>query len=1016
MSNLPQPRDQAYACFLAEAPELLQTIEQDLLTLKEDRSLNKVYNLMRVTHTLKAMAASVDLQAIHRLAHDLEDVFNTLHNPSLVIDSALEALLFRCYECLRLLLTAEFTHTPLDHAAVSEQAAAIFAQLQSKLGPFATQGAPLPTSMELGVDITHSIFSTVVGEGLATLESALKQPMLRPVAMVLREQADVLLGLSEALDLKGFGAIAQTAIAALDAHPDQAITIAQITLADLRQGQASVMAGDRTRGGEPSTTLQQLAGIHYQSIDDHKPIVPADAAPIQRDQTGLPDMNPSSVSLSQPIRPQTIRVDVERLDRLTHLTGDLLTHQNRQDSAKEQLQDTLQNLRQKFQQHQQTLSKIWAQSKGDQSALPVTPTDASATDTNPELNDLLQSALEEIAHLDETTGQAALVHQQWSQTLKNQQQLVTTLQGDLTEARMASLEDVFSRLQQVLHRLTTTYNKPAKLILSGAQLLVDKAIAEKLYDPLLHLVRNAFDHGIESPITRRQRGKPETGQIHLLAYQQGKQILIEVKDDGKGLAFEQIRERALQKGLLSPTEARRWTDSQLLDLLFEPGFSTAAKVNELSGRGIGLDVVRSQLKALQGSITVRSAPHQGTTFILQIPLTLSAPQVNAAALTIDPLPASPHLMGPDIPSGEILVTPSLEEIWGGGESPDAPEIDVPLPESSPIDTAPANSTILPEICLTTAQLFIWLADARVYVIPYRCIEEHLTPKADQIIQSQNQRFLQWRDHLLRVYSLSAWQSGAPLSLAPSTAGDRHKPTPTLIIRQEQQIFALESPITRLMVESELRVQPPDTAISSPRHLYGYTRLDNGEQVPVINVIALLNQDTGDLNGPVVSTAPSSEFARLHLANPPLMEHPTTPIAVPKARVSKGIVLVVDDSPTIRQILTVTLEEAGYQVLQAQDGQEAIEQLKQHANLKLVICDVEMPNLDGFEFLSCYRQNPSLTKVPVVMLSNWDSQEYRQMAMQLEAAAYFTKPYAKQEFLAALSNIVRQHQSLASENL
>ena len=1011
MSNVPQPRDQAYVCFLAEAPELLQTIEQDLLTLKEDRSLNKVYNLMRATHTLKAMAASVDLQTIHLLAHNLEDVFNTLHNPALVIDSALEALLFRCYECLRLLLTAEFNHTPLDHVAVSEQAEAIFAQFQSKLGSFSALEAQLPTSMELGVDITHSIFSTVVGDGLATLEAALKQPTLRPVAMVLREQADVFLGLAEALDLKGFGEIAQTAIAALDAHPDQAITIAQITLADLRQGQAFVMAGDRTRGGGASTTLQQLAGIHYQPIDDRQPAEPDNAAQERPDPTERSEMKPASVAF-----PQTIRVDVERLERLTNLTGDLLTHQNRQDSAKEQLQDTLQNLRQKFQQHQQTLSKIWAQSKGDQTAVTASSSDASAPDSNHELNALLQSALEEIALLDETTGQAALVHQQWSQTLKNQQQLVTTLQGGLTEARMASLEDVFSRLRQVLQRLTTTYNKPAKLIVTGSQILVDKAIAEKLYDPLLHLVRNAFDHGLELPMTRRRLGKPETGEIQLLAYQQGKQIVIEVKDDGKGLAFEQIRERALEMRLLSPAEARRWSDSQLLDLLFEPGFSTVSKVNELSGRGIGLDVVRSQVKALQGSITVRSVPQQGTTFILQMPLTLTAIQVDAPAPTLEPLTESPHLIAPDIPPGEIVSTPSLEEIWGEVDSPDAPVFDFPPSEMSPIDPTSDNSTVLPEILLRTAQSFMWLADSRIYVLPYSCIEEHLTPKADQIIQSQNRRFLQWREHLLRIYSLSEWRSGAPLSFTPSTPVASYKPTPTLIIRQEQQIIALESPITRLMVESELRAQSPDTAISAPRYLYGYTRLDNGEQVPVIDVIALLNQETGEFKPPVSSKTRSPDLARPNLSNSALMEHAALPIAVPKAKVSKGIVLVVDDSPTIRQILTVTLEEAGYQVIQAQDGQEAIEQLQQHSNLKLVICDVEMPNLDGFEFLSCYRQNPALTKVPVVMLSNWDSQEYRQMAMQLEAAAYFTKPYAKQEFLATLNRIVRQHQSVASENL
>ena len=1009
MSNLPQLRDQAYACFLAEAPELLQTIEQDLLTLKEDRSLNKAYNLMRTTHTLKAMAASVGLQTINRLAHNLEDVFNTLHNPAVVIDSALEALLFRSYECLRLLLTAEFIHTSIDEAVVSEQATAVFDQLQKKLGGFSKQEMQLPTSAELGADITHSIFSTVVEEGLAALAGALKQPTAKPVDRVLREQADVLLGLAEALDLKGFGAIAQTAIAALDAHPDQAITIAQITLADFRQGQALVLAGDRTRGGQPSNTLQQLAGVHYQSISTHKP---TDQPWVERQQPNVvskPDIDRPTVSF-----PQTIRVDLGQLERLKHLSGDLLTHQNRQDSAKEQLQDTLQKLREKFRQHRQTLNKIWAQSKGGRNFLGGTHTEAAEKDTNSELNALLQSALEEIAHLDETTGQAALVHQQWSQTLKNQQQLVAILQDDLTEVRMTSLENVFNRLQQMLQRLAATYSKPTQLTLSGAQVLVDKAIVEKLYDPLLHLVRNAFDHGIELPISRRQQGKPETGQIHILAYQQGKQILIEVKDDGKGMDFKQIRERAMQMRLLSSIEARRWSDSQLLDLLFEPGFSTASEVNELSGRGVGLDVVRSQLQALQGSITVRSVPQQGTTFILQIPLTLTTMQLDAPAPPRWPPTEQHHLTAPDIPLEEVPPAPSLEEIWGDRHPLEGPKVVLPASELTPTVAASANSRCQPELSLRTAQSFIWIADSRVYVLPYTCIEEHLATKPDQIVQSQNQRFLLWQEQLIRIYQLSELLGSNPLSpyAAPNAAAvsPNHRPMLTLVIRQERQVVALESTITRLIVESELMIQPPDAAIASPGYLYGYTHLENGEQVPVIDAMALLNQVTGGQNKTIASTAPLPDLPDSTLTENGAQSTMDTPVAA-----HQGIVLVVDDSPTIRKFLTLTLEEAGYQVLQAQDGQEAIEQLQQHSTLKLVICDVEMPNLDGFEFLSRYRQDPLLAKVPVVMLSNWDSPEYRQRAMQLEAAAYFTKPYAKQEFLVALNTIVRGHQSLASEN-
>ena len=305
--------------------------------------------------------------------------------------------------------------------------------------------------------------------------------------------------------------------------------------------------------------------------------------------------------------------------------------------------------------------------------------------------------------------------------------------------------------------------------------------------------------------------------------------------------------------LLSPTEARRWSDSQCLDLLFEPGFSTVSEANELSGRGIGLDVVRSQLKALQGSITVRSVPQQGATFSLRIPLSLTVKPTDAPA-PIEWTPTEqPPFSASDMSPVDVPPPPSLEEIWGG-EHPAGIEPALPASELPLMASASASPPFLAELALRTAQLFIWIADSRVYVLPYSCIEEHLTPKIDQIIQSQNQRFLQWREHLIQLYLLSELLANDTLSPAPVGISASPKPMLTLIIRHQQQVIALESTITRLMVDSELMVQPP-SAIASSGYLYGYTRLENEAQVPVIDVMALLNQMTGDQPPTISSTRP-----------------------------------------------------------------------------------------------------------------------------------------------------------------
>ena len=627
--------DQTYALFLIEAPELLQTIEQDLLCLKEDYSLNKVHNLMRMTHTLKAAAAGVGLETLKTVAHSLEDIFKTLYNPNVVIDSESEVLLFQAYECLRLPLIAEFTNAPVNESEVLNRAAAIFAQLQERLEDSSCFEAQLPTSSDLGFDITKSIFETDVRKRLATLAATLVQPA-DEVAMILRSSATVFLGLAEALDLPGWGTIAQTAIAALDAHPDQAVSIAQVALADFQREHALVLAGDRPPAGEriepeidelaDPFLLEQIFGEAAMEVD-------------QKLVSG--STSKQAITLAQ-----TIRVDLERLERLNHLTGDLLTNQNQQHSANEQLQETVQKLQEQVRSQQQRLSRIisdWSnrqQLTAGQDLNSWSRLDSLAEMNPDKLYVLLQSALKETVQLAEKTGEVALFNQQHSQTLEKQQRLLTDIRNDLMGARMSPLGDIFSRLPPVLQQLVVMHGKPAELQLSGTQILVDKTIAQMLYDPLLHLVRNAFDHGIEPPKVRRQLGKPEIGQICIHAYQQDRWTVIEVSDDGKGLDFQKFRARAIEMNWLTPAEASHSSEEKLLDLLFKPGFSTASQVSELSGRGVGLDVVRSQLQVLQGSITVQSEPQQGTTFVLQIPHVLTIAKLDLPVALVPQAPPS----------------------------------------------------------------------------------------------------------------------------------------------------------------------------------------------------------------------------------------------------------------------------------------------------------------------------------------------------------------------------------------
>ncbi|NJR37928.1 MAG: hypothetical protein HC781_02630 [Leptolyngbyaceae cyanobacterium CSU_1_4] len=214
---------------------------------------------MRSAHTLKGAAASVGVESMKAMAHSLEDVFKSLYNPDVIVDSELEGLLLEAYECLRMPVTAAIAGSQCNNAEVLQQADSVFKRLKAKLGKNFDPGASIPTSAELGFDITQSIFESGVDSRLEELEGLLTGGDGVAIAKLLQVHADVFLGLAESLNLSGFGAIAKTTIQAINTHPDQILTIAHTALADFRQGQMAVFAGDRIRGGEPSSALKQLA-------------------------------------------------------------------------------------------------------------------------------------------------------------------------------------------------------------------------------------------------------------------------------------------------------------------------------------------------------------------------------------------------------------------------------------------------------------------------------------------------------------------------------------------------------------------------------------------------------------------------------------------------------------------------------------------------------------------------------------------------------------------------------------
>jgi len=260
MAINPDIRDQAYQFFIAEAPELLQILETGLLNLRDERSTAKVHELMRAAHSLKGGAASVELEAIATLAHRLENIFKALYSDTVELDIELENKLLQAYDCLSLPLKSQITTGSFDAEAAISTGTPIFDQIEARLGDALTQAdSYMPSSAELGINMAVSIFEVDVAEGLERLATVVANPQDYEVAGELRAQIEVFAGFAEFLNLPGFGAIAQTAQQALEAHPAKAVEITQLALADFELSRQTVLSGEQTTGGSPSEAIIALA-------------------------------------------------------------------------------------------------------------------------------------------------------------------------------------------------------------------------------------------------------------------------------------------------------------------------------------------------------------------------------------------------------------------------------------------------------------------------------------------------------------------------------------------------------------------------------------------------------------------------------------------------------------------------------------------------------------------------------------------------------------------------------------
>jgi chemosensory pili system protein ChpA (sensor histidine kinase/response regulator) len=488
------------------------------------------------------------------------------------------------------------------------------------------------------------------------------------------------------------------------------------------------------------------------------------------------------------------------------------------------------------------------------------------------------------------------------------------LQDEITAARMVPIGNLYTRLSRTVRDASKAAGKPVELLLEGAETELDNNIIQHISDPLIHLVRNAVAHGLESPAARREAGKSEKGRVEVRAYHRGNHIFIEVEDDGRGIDYENVRRHVMESGTLSPLAAAELSERELREFLFRPGFTTASSMTALAGRGVGLDVVRANVHALNGEIEVRSELGRGACFTVKVPLTLIISQA----------------------------------------------------------------------------LFVRCGSA-VFALPLAVVEEIRRLKPAEIEDVGGKLLTRVRDVITEVVRLDLQLALPPLE---PINGYFHM---VIVKVAGKQVGVV---VEEVLGKDEIVIKNLGNYLRRVKLFPGTTIAPDGSLILLIDLNRLVSNDTTERN----ALPSSSPAARVFAPGAEAVAAGNIPAEAVDPVESDRVVVVADDSISVRKFVGRMLEKAGYRVRLASDGLEASEIIAE-VGCHLVITDLEMPRMNGYELLAHLRQDPMTSRIPVLVVTSRAGAKHRDRAMKEGASGFLTKPVQEDQLISTVQGLV-----------
>ena len=576
--------------FLDETTEHLQNLNTQILDLEQDpENMDTINEIFRSAHSLKGMAGTMGYKRMQSLTHNMENVFSEVRNGTIKVKAGMIDILFQCLDALEE-YTGNIRETSdegtNDNEPLIKQLTDILnnknadGQTEESAETETSDEAQAPTSggdkkwQDIKLDSTDKLVITeaqkqgkkVYGLTVKVQDSCLlKAARAFLVFKAVEEMGEIIVSNPSAQDIEDEKFDLDFSLLVITDAPMEKLQEAITAVSEIESATGDVIDPDTLVVEEKDDSKQEAE----EKAETASPAVPEKTEKSEKTEKPVKaakaaaapaDNKPAAKNnAAKPVVNRTVRVDIEKLDVLMNLVSELIIAKN----------------------------SLVAASAG--------------SDTHS--GSAMQSGVNEhIEYLESVT---------------------TNLHESVMKVRMVPIESVVNKFPRMIRDLTKKLNKKMELYMSGEETELDRTVVDEIGDPLMHLLRNSADHGLESAEVRAQRGKPEVGSIWLDAYQDGNNVVIEVRDDGNGIDTEAVKNKAIERGSITPEQAANMSEKEIIDLLFLPSFSTAKQVTDVSGRGVGLDVVKSKIEALSGEVEVHSTLGEGSTWTIRLPLTLA---------------------------------------------------------------------------------------------------------------------------------------------------------------------------------------------------------------------------------------------------------------------------------------------------------------------------------------------------------------------------------------------------------